>query len=151
MNSNTILRYINITEEITNPQRCFEPNFTNISFYNILNHIWITFQAFLFNNTYIRKTLTICNLCVKRFILVSKIKRFGENDIRKFNQSNRQCNISVTHKGNESIQTVACTTNSNLITPLKIKFLANNASCSSALTTETTNNKPFVNMKNYYL
>ena len=87
------------------------------------------------------------SLCVKRFILVSKIKRFGENDIRKFNQSNRQCNISVTHKGNESIQTVACTTNSNLLTPLKIKFLANNASCSSTLTTETTNNEPFVNMK----
>ena len=56
----------------------------------------------------------------------------------------------MTHKGNESIQTVACTTNSNLLTPLKIKFLANNASCSSTLTTEITNNEPPVKIKLLY-
>ena len=92
------------------------------------------------------------DLCVKTFTLVPKIKRLGENEIRKFKQL-KKCS-SNQQKHNSGL--AHCTANSNSqnsLTPLKIKLLANNANCSGSsrsdptAVTVTTNNKPPVKIK----
>ena len=92
------------------------------------------------------------DLCVKTFTLVPKIKRLGENEIRKFKQLKKSS--SNQHKHNSGV--AYCTANSNSqnsLTPLKIKLLANNANCSGSSSSDptavtvTTNNEPPVKIK----
>ena len=64
-------------------------------------------------------------LCVKTFTLVPKIKRLGENEIRKFDQL--KCD-QQNYSGNAT---------NNSLTPLKIKVLANNTSHAAIDTTST--------------
>ena len=92
------------------------------------------------------------DLCVKTFTLVPKIKRLGENEIRKFKQLKKSS--SNQHKHNSGV--AYCTANSNSqnsLTPLKIKLLANNANCSGSSSSDptavtvTTNNEPPVKIR----
>ena len=71
-------------------------------------------------------------LCVKTFTLVPKIKRLGENEIRKFDDQ-LKCD-QQNYSGNST---------NNSLTPLKIKVLANNTSHAAIDTTSTltANNK----------
>jgi transcription initiation factor TFIIIB Brf1 subunit/transcription initiation factor TFIIB len=91
------------------------------------------------------------DLCVKTFTLVPKIKRLGENEIRKFKQL-KKCSNQQKHNSGVAY----CTANSNSqnsLTPLKIKLLTNNANCSGSnnsdptAVTVTTNNEPPVKIK----
>ena len=99
------------------------------------------------------------DLCVKTFTLVPKIKRLGENEIRKFKQLKNLCSSSNQQKHNSG-GVAYCTANNsnsqkNSLTPLKIKLLANNANnCSgssrsdpTAVTVTTNINEPPVKIK----